>query len=276
MSVVNVVLRGAVNLLLSPFRTLPALVGLGVVSLVVAILMLLVVKKTSNQKRIDDVKRRITACLFEIRLFSDDLPAIFRAQGEILRHNLTYLRLSLVPMVWMIVPLTFVIAQLQFHYGYEGLRPGQSVLVTVDLKNAPDAGGAAPVARLEAPEGVRVETPAIWLPALRQLAWRITPERQGSYELKFTVGSETLAKSIDVQDGVRLRSPIRVEPTMWKEFLYPAEDPLPAQSVAREISVGYTEGDVSVFGWGLHWMIVFFVLSIAFAFALKGRLGVTI
>ena len=53
--------------------------------------MLLVFKKTSNQAKLEAVKRQIHACLFEIRMFSDDLPAILRAQREILRHNLRYI-----------------------------------------------------------------------------------------------------------------------------------------------------------------------------------------
>ena len=101
--------------------------GLAVVSLATAIVMLArSFKRTSNQTRLAAVKRQIHAALFEIRLFNDDLRAIFRAQREMLRHNLTYLRLSLVPMLWMIVPLVLVIAQLQFHYGYAGLEVGQS------------------------------------------------------------------------------------------------------------------------------------------------------
>ena len=71
--------------------------GLAVVSLATAILMLLSFKRTSNQTRLAAVKRQIHAAIFEIRLFNDDLRAIFRAQREILRHNLTYLRLSLRP-----------------------------------------------------------------------------------------------------------------------------------------------------------------------------------
>ena len=277
MSVVNALLRAAVDLLLAPFRTLPALAGLAVVSLVIAIFMLLVFKRTSNQKRLAEVKQRITACLFEIRLFSDDLPAIFRAQGEILRHNATYLRLSLAPMVWVIVPLMLVIAQLQFHYGYDGLKPGEPALVKVQLKYDDTSGKSvvAPAAALEAPAGIRVDTPAVWLPALQELAWRVTPEQKGDYDLRITLGNEVLTKSVDVRDGVRRRSPLRVEPSLWKQFLYPAEDPLPAASRAREISVAYPETDVSIFGWGLNWMIAFFILSIAFAFALKNRFGVT-
>jgi hypothetical protein len=30
------------------------------------------------------------------------------------------------------------------------------------------------------------------------------------------------------------------------------------------------------FGWGVHWMVVFFVFSMVFAFALRNRLGVAI
>ena len=121
MSLLNSVLDSVFDVLLRPLASLPALASLALVSLVTAIVMLLVVRGTSNQRALDDVKRQIHAALFEIRLFNDDLRAIFRAQGDMLRHNATYLRLSLVPMLWMIVPLALVMAQLQFHYGYQGL-----------------------------------------------------------------------------------------------------------------------------------------------------------
>ena len=56
----------------------------------------------------------------------------------------------------------------------------------------------------------------------------------------------------------------------------PAEDPLPASAPIESITVDYPDAEVSLFGWGLHWIIVFFVLSIVFAFALRNRFGVTI
>ena len=133
MSVLNGLLRPLFDFLLLPFRAMPPIAGLLVVSLVASIGMLLVFKKTSNQAKLEAVKRQIHACLFEIRLFSDDLPAILRAQTEILRHNLQYIGLSAVPVLWMMVPLLLVIAQLQFHYGYRGLRPGEDFIVKARL-----------------------------------------------------------------------------------------------------------------------------------------------
>ena len=274
MTVVNALLRPVFDVLLFPFRALPPIVGLLVVSLVAAIAMLVVFKKTSNQARLEAVKRQIHACLFELRLFSDDLPAILRAQGEILRHNLRYLGLSIVPMLVMLVPLVFVIAQLQFHYGYRGFRPSEDFLVKVQLKEG--RADARPAASIEAPDGLAIVTPPVWIPSERELAWRLRAQQWGDYELKVRVDGEEYVKTAQVSGVVRRRSPVRLEPGFVNQVLYPAEDPLPDDSPVRAITVGYPEEDVSVLGWPVNWLVLFFVLSVGFAFALRRRLGVTL
>jgi hypothetical protein len=274
MAALNALLRAVFDAALHPFHALNPLVGLAVVSLPISIGMLLVYKVTSAQSDLDAVKRRIHASLFEIRLFNDDLRAILRAQFEILRHNFTYLRLSLVPMLWMIVPLWLVFAQLQFHYGYEGLKPGSPTLLEVELAPA-SPGEARPHATLEAPEGLRVETPALWIPSRSQLLWRLAAERSGDYTVTVKVGDASETKSVRVTDAVVRRSPIRTDRGLLNQLLYPAESPLPAESPIRAISLAYPERDVDVFGWPVPWWVVFFALTIVLAFALKGPFGVT-
>jgi len=277
MSIVNAILRAAVDGLLFPFRGLHPLAGLTVVSLLTSILLLVVFKKTSNQKALEAVKRKIHACLFEIRLFNDDFRSIFRAQLEILRHNLTYLRYSTVPMVWTLPPLVLLIAQLQFHYGYESLRVGRPALVKATLA-ALDESGTKPAIRLEASgPGLDVEEPPIWIPSLREISWRIEPRAAGDYELHIVNGSESVTKSVRVMNGadsIVRRSPLRVRGFL-DELLYPAEPPIP-ESAFESIAVSYPEANVDVFGIELHWMIVYFAISIAFAFLLRGTFKVTI
>jgi uncharacterized membrane protein (DUF106 family) len=273
MTLINGVLRAVCDVVLFPFHRLPDWVGLTVVSLVAAVGMLLVFKKTSDQEKLAAVKRRIHACLFEIRLFNDDLRAILRAQLEVLRHNLTYLKLSLVPLFWMIVPFVLVIAQLQFHYGYLGLRPGQTAVVKVLLK---EERATRPAASLEAPDGLRVETPPLWIPTTRELAWRIGAEREGDYQIQVVVDGTAETKTVRVSDQVVRLSPLRVAAGFLDELIYPAEAPLPASSPLASIGLAYPGRDIEVLGFGLHWMVVFFVLSMVFAFALRNRFGVTI
>jgi hypothetical protein len=133
-----------------------------------------------------------------------------------------------------------------------------------------------PPASLEVPSGLRVETPAVWLPGAREIAWRISAQDWGEYDIEVGLGAGTYVKSVVVSDSVQRRSPFRLARGFVNQLLYPAEDPLPASAPIESITVVYPDADVSLFGWGLHWIIVFFVLSIVFAFALRNRFGVTI
>ena len=292
MDFLNTVLRGLFDGLLFPFRGMPAIVGLTVVSLVTSMGMLLVFKKTSNQTAVERVKRQIHAGLFEIRLFNDDFRAIVRAQLAILKHNLGYLRLSLVPMLFMLPPLILVIAQLQFHYGYAPLRAGDHALVEVELAEGWDQGGAVPTGgksgkpqvALEVPAGVTIETPAVWVPSERTLSWRLRVDQPGNHAMKVVVGDQTYDKML-TDDGARIvrRSPLRPGDSFVDKLLYPAEPGLPDGPLAS-VAVSLREAEIpitrdlevgNVIGMP-GWMAIFFVLSIVFAFALRKPFGVQI
>ena len=286
-------LRGLFDALLFPFRGMPAIVGLIVVSLVTSIAMLLVFKKTSNQTAVERVKRQIHAGLFEIRLFNDDFRAILRAQLDILRHNLRYLQLSLVPMLFMLPPLVLVIAQLQFHYGYAPLRAGDRAIVEVELAEDWQSGGAVPTSdksgkprvELQVPAGVVVETPAVWVPSERTLSWRLRVDQPGNHVVRVAVGERTFDKML-TDDGRRIvrRSPLRPGGSLLDQLLYPAEPALPGDSPVASIALDLRDGEIPVAGgWTLGtlagipaWMAIFFVLSIVFAFALRKPFGVQI
>jgi len=303
MTTLNLVLGRLLDGLLYPFRGLPALVGLVLVSLVTAVLMLLVFRATSNQPRLAAVKRRIHACLFEIRLFNDDLRAIFRAQLEILRHNLTYFRLSLVPLVFMIVPFVFGIAHLNAFYGYRGLSAGDEALLTVRFDRDATAGvresSSRPNAALTVPDGLSTRGRAIWIPSLQEMTWRLTAGREGDYEAVLTLDGQTFGKRIRVSDEVVPLAPIRPsrgsfcqiadpeEPVrrgagiasalgLWCQLLHPAEAPIDAGAPVASIRVSYPAASVGAFGFATHWIVAYIVLATVFAFALRNRLGVVL
>jgi len=282
-SLVNALLRVLFDLLLFPFRSLPPIVGLALVSLVTALGVLLVFRLTSNQEQLATVKRQIQAGIFEIRLFNDDLIAILRSQTEVLRHNLTYLRLSAVPTLWILLPLVLVFAQLQFHYGYRGLEPGETCLLKVKLRSdwekTPGPAVADPHGRprasLEVPPGLVVETPGVWIPSEQELDWRIRAEHWGDYEASVRLGAETYTKTVQVSEEVRRRSPLRVDSGPLNQLLYPAEEPLPRRGPVESIALAYKDGTVSIFGLHLAWYLAFFGLSLLFAFLLRRPMKVT-
>jgi hypothetical protein len=263
------------DLVLTPLMGLPPLASLLIVSVATAAAMLPVIARTSNQPRIAAAKRRIHAALFEIRLFNDDPRAVLRALGDALRANAVYFALSLVPLLWMGLPLALLIAHLQSFYGYSGLDAGKPALVKVSLRDASRVADAAAAITLEAPPDIRVETSAVRLPAANEVLWRIVPTAPGDYMVTIRAGNDVSAKTVHVSDRVARRSPIRVASSLADQFLYPAEPPLTDPGVAS-IAISYPEASIDVLGWRVHWLIVYVVLSTACAFALAPRFGVTL
>jgi uncharacterized membrane protein (DUF106 family) len=278
MHIVNTLLGHLFAAIMWPFRQAPTL-GLVLISAVASVGILYIFKWVSNQDRLDDIKRRIHASLFEIRLFNDDLRAILRAQLDILRHNLSYLRLQLVPLLFILPPVIVLLAQLQPYYGYRGLEVGEPVLFQVAMRphGSSDPGGFElgdkPPIRLDVPAGLTLETPAVWVPSKGELTWRLAADSPGDYTIGVEIGGESFAKSVRVTDETVRRSPRRV--SSWSDqFLYPVEDPLTKASPIRAITLAYPEDPELLLM--PRWMWIFFVLTMVFAFALRKPLKVTI
>ncbi len=129
MSYVNAALRPLFDLLLAPFAGVAPIVSLLLVSLLTSIGMLVVFKRTSNQAALSDVKRRIHAGLFEIRLFNDDLRAIRRVPIEILEAEEHSIRWAVgaagadLSSMRFCRPMSRLLTQLQHHYGDTGGTP---------------------------------------------------------------------------------------------------------------------------------------------------------
>jgi uncharacterized membrane protein (DUF106 family) len=271
-TVVNATLDRLFDLLLRPLRPLPILMSLAVVSLVTAIAILLVVRATSNQQALAAVKRQMYADVLEMRLFNDDLHAMWRAQWSILQHNGRYLRLSIVPVLWTVVPLALVLTQLQFHFGYAELGVGEPVLVTAGLKSR----GDLPDVALELPHGVRLESAAIRFPALQQVVWRVVADASGEFVLGVRAGGATYEKTLCISPGLARRSPVRPARNLVDQLRYPSETPLPDSATLASIDVAYAHRPIDVFGWQVPWIAAYLALSFAFALALKKPLRVTL
>ncbi|MCP4897804.1 MAG: hypothetical protein GY906_12600 [bacterium] len=279
MTFINSFLGSITAQIMGVLAHLPPWIGVTLWSLTSAVVILLIFRVSSNQEKMAEAKKAIHACLFEIRLFNDDLRKIFKAQGEIFRHNSTYLRLSLVPMIWILPIIVLLISHLQPYYGYDALTPGKPTIVSMHFTSTDTEGEGStvrPEVSLQVPEGVTVDSPGIWIPARSEFSWRIVPQRSGKHELRIVVGGSELTKEIVVGDDDSARSPLRFSTGLTNQILYPIESLLPQESGVDSISVRYIDGSIDTFGFEWNWMVFFFVLSIVFAFALRKPLGVTI
>lgn len=134
---------------------------------------------------------------------------------------------------------------------------------------------ARPTVSLEAPPGVRIETPAVWTPSLRELAWRVAADQPGEYDLRIAAPS-TVTKRLSVTPFIVPRATERPAPAFWTQLQHPAEAPLPAESPIDAIAIAYPARAIDLFGVPLHWLVILFLFSTVFALACRRLFGVVI
>jgi hypothetical protein len=259
----------------APPGGLPAIAGLVVWALATTVAALLVMKWTSDQRRLEAERRQLQAGLFELRLFSHDLRTVAMAAIDLVRHTLIYARLSLPPLLWLAAPMTLLLVQLHARYGYAGLVPGQAAVLTARVSaGVVRQSGGRPAFALRAPDAVRIEAGPVWAPTLREVSWRIAAVRPGDYELTVTAGGASEAKRLAVGDAAGPRTPVRAQGPSAARLLAPGESPIPVGTGIESIRVGYPPGRMAVAGLELPWLVPFAASCLICALLLAKRLRV--
>ena len=287
------------DVILWPFRSLSPWWSIVVVSLLTGIAMLWLFGKISNQSAIRVVRDNIRGNLIGIRLFGDDLGLLLRLQARIFKQTLVYLGYAAAPLVLMIVVIIPILIQLELRFAYRPLHEGEVTVVSVRVA---DSAGPPEEVEIDVPEGLVVETPPVriasldddelrradgtpeWLlkllgPLLQsgegEISWRVRAESPGHHELTVRIDGEEVQKDVVVGNGWE-PVPVKRSTGAWSTLAHPGEPPIRGSGPIRSIEVLYPEGSISLFGWDMHWIIPFFVLSLVFAFALRGPMGVEI
>jgi len=266
----------AFDVALAPFARLHPWVGLLVVSVVTGVVMLLIFGRTSNQRKITETKDKLKAYIMEMWIFRNDTLVMFSAIGNVIRNNVQYLRHSLRPLVFILIPVLIIMVQLGIRYGNQPFDPGDTAIFTVELRDGVRPSEAD--VELTAPMGVRVLSPPLRIDSAQEVDWKIQALMPGTHTLTLRVGDDVVTKSVAVGPERRVEKLADVRPTAgtWDAFLYPSEAPIPRASAIEAIRLGYPPRELGLFGLNVHWLIAFFVVSVAAGFALKGVFGIDV
>lgn len=234
--------------------------------------MVVVFRYTSDQKAIHVAKDHLKAHLLALRLFQDQIPVVLRSYGRILLATGRYLRLAFMPLLFVIVPLTLVIVQLDRYLGSTPVEQGHAFLITAKVADR----AALDATSLELPDGLAVTAPAVHIPAENEVAWRVTAAKDGNYIVDVKASGQTLSKSVVVGSGFWRLSPMRLRGQLLERILFSAEPALPADNPIEAIEVQYPARDIAFAWFEWNWIWLFFVLSLVAGFFFKSILGIEI
>ena len=242
------------------------------ISIVIGFLMVIVFRYTSDQKAIGRAKDRLKAHLLAVRLFQDQLPVVMRAYGRILRGTGSYLRLAFTPFLIAILPITFLIVQLDRYFGWLPLQPAQTFLVEAQVEDPATLNEAS----LQLPPELSISAPAVHVPQEKEVVWRVVAERAGNYNIQITSAGQTVSKQVVVAPGLARVSPVRLKGNFWERVLTSGEPALADNSPVQSIAINYPPREISFAWMEWNWIVLFFVVSLIAGFIFKSVLGIQV
>ncbi len=256
------------------------LVAVSLVSLATGILFLVLFPHVSAQNWIKSVKDKIKFHLLSIRLYQDNPGNVLRSTGGALGWNFAYLGLNILPMVVLVIPFMVIWFQLNALYAFEPLQPGDERVVVAELKPGTDVNQVqlAPPTEgwsvVQGPVRLNDRTPRV--------LWTLRAEKEGIFDLTFQDGGESVTKTLAVGERPRRLAKVRTA-SPWANFfamkdpiLYFGEPVLSKSSFLQTVTIDYPNASFGPFDGEIGIMILFVLISIVAAFALKGPFGVEI
>jgi uncharacterized membrane protein (DUF106 family) len=253
--------------ILRPFENGHATAGIVFISVVTGTVMLLLFRLTSNQEAMKEVKTKISAYFLEMRLYKEDISAVMGSQRRILAANLQYMKLALVPAAVMIVPIIFVMVQLNLRYSQAGLKPGDMAIVKVKVEEGVDVVREG--VRLAPGPGVEKASPAVRIASLGEADWKIRLTHTGIHNLTLTSRSGEIALPVFATDRLVPIFRIFKKSSFSESILNPGATRIPESMPIASVEVQYPSMG---FNWGfveLSWLWSFLIISMAFGFFLK-------
>ena len=242
-----------------------------VVSLVVGLLMVVLFGYTSDQKAIGVAKDQLKAHLLAVRLYRDQIPVVMGSYGKILRGTGRYLKLAFKPLLYVIIPITLLVVQIDRYLGATPIPPNVPFLLTVhtgsDVLND---------VTLDLPPEIAMTAPPVHVPSTNEIIWRLTGSKEGKYEMKIVAAGQSAAKVVSVGGDLPRISTVRLRGNFWERMFSSAEPALPENSPIESISINYPDRNIEVAGYGMNWIWLFFILSMVAGFIFKELLGIKI
>jgi hypothetical protein len=243
-----------------------------VVSLVIGLVMVVLFGYTSDQKAIGIAKDQLKAHLLAVRLYRDQIPVVMGSYGKILRGTGRYLKLAFMPLLYVIIPITLLMVQIDRYLGQTPIPTNTPFLLTIHAAN----GDALSDASLDLPPEIVMTAPAVHSEASNEVVWRLAASKEGKFEAKIAAAGQVVTKTVCVGTDVPRISTIRLRGRFWERIFSSAEPALPGNSPIDSISINYPDRDIDVAGYGMNWIWLFFILSMIAGFAFKELLGIKI
>ena len=254
------------------------------ISLFSSIVFLFLFKLTSNQLKIKHNKDLIFGNILQMRIYKDKLFLLILSIINIFKHNLLYIKQTIIPFMVICIPLIILTVQVNNRTGYTPLGREESFIIWAELDtNAAkiDLSDYLDGIYCQTSLGIHLETPPLRIPSERAVFWRarvVEAVEDGVGYIRVGVhgNDHMIKKEVITNDGHKRFSAVKTKWSLWSGLVNNAEGFLPNDAFIKSISIQYKRARYNFFIWSLDSLVLYLVLTLVFAFSLKSLFKVVL
>lgn len=122
--------------ILGPLLTMNPLFAIVLVSLVLSIAITLIYKFTTDQSQMKTLRDNLKKHQDEMKKHRDNPDKLMKIQSKAMSANMEYMKLSMKPTLFTIIPIMIIFAWLGAHFGFEPILPGEEFKIKAEVEEA--------------------------------------------------------------------------------------------------------------------------------------------
>lgn len=254
------VLDSLLNPIFGPLLRLSALWAIVIISLIIALIMILIYKFTTNQTLMKEMKMQLKGYQKQLKEHRGDTAKMSELNKKMMSINMKVFRQSMKSMFVTWIPIILIFGWMNAHLGYYPILPGEEFSTSIIFEDNVEG-----TVELKVPYGVELISESIQEINNGKAEWKLNG-MTGTHLLEYNFENEKLLKEILITEEKAYKNPIKAK----KGFLSFGGDHIQEDSKAVQISVSHKRVyPLEIFGLRLSWFWTYFIFTLIFNMALR-------
>lgn len=259
------VLGSLLNPVFGPLLNMSPLVAITIISFIIALVMIIVYKYTTNQVMMKEMRGQLKGYQKQIKESRSEPAKMSELNKKMMEINMKVFRHSMKSMLITWIPIIIIFGWMNAHLGYEPIMPRQAFTTNVLFEE-----GISGDVKLIVPEGVEILGNSTQAIKDRKAEWQLKGIA-GNYILEYDFENEKVLKEILITKEKAYINPIITK----KGMLSFGGEYIPTDSRIVQISVSNAKVyPLKLFGLRLSWFWTYFILTFIFNMALRKAMKV--
>jgi len=227
-----------------------------ILSFILALMISLIYKYTTNQSLMKDLKMEIKSLQKQMKELRSEPAKMMSVQKKAMETNMKYMMHSMRPMIFTFIPIIIIFGWMNMHFAYYPITPGEDFSTTM-LFEQPNGD-----VTLVAPDGIEIMTDSLQIVDIETntATWNLKGEA-GIYLLEFVHKDQSYTKEVTITNEKAYSIPLK-----------PVKD-------GNVKSITVSSKPVKVLnlyfrGWRLGWIGTYIVFSLIFSLIIRKKLNI--